>query len=82
VLTTTELTVASPAATQIKYSADNLAWTGTSIIARGTVTYHTTGSAATDELIVANAFASDVQTSGGTFSVTWHSNGIFFVDYA
>jgi hypothetical protein len=82
IITTTELTIASPAATQVKYSADNLSWTGTTITARGTVTYHTTGSAATDEVIVANTFGSDVTTAGGTFSVTWHANGIFYVDYA
>jgi hypothetical protein len=81
-LTTTEITVASPAATQLKYSGDTLSWTGTTITARGAITYHTTGNAATDELLVANAFAGDVSTSGGTFTLTWHANGLFYIDYA
>lgn len=82
IVTTTELTVASPAATQIKYSFDAVSWTSTTITARGTVLYHTTGSAATDEVICANTFGSDVATAGGTFSVTLHANGLFYVDYA
>lgn len=82
VLTTTELTVASPAATQVKYTCDNLSWTGTTITARGTVIFKNTGTAATDEVIVANTFGSDVTTAGGTFSVTWGGNGVFYIDYA
>lgn len=82
IVTTTELTVASPAATQIKYSFDNVSWTGTTITARGTVLYHTTGSNTTDELVCANTFGSDVTTAGGTFSVTLHANGLFYIDYA
>lgn len=81
-LTTTELTVASPAATQMKYAAVDLSWTGTTITARGAVTFKNTGTAATDEVIVANTFASDVSTSGGTFTLSWHANGLFFIDYA
>lgn len=82
-LTTTEITVASPAATQEKYSGDNLSWTGTTITARGTVAYVARGGASSsDEVIVANTFGSDVTTAGGTFSVTWHANGLFYVDYA
>ncbi len=83
VVTTTELTIASPAATQMKYTFDNLSWTGTTITARGTVLYHVTGGASsTDELICANTFGSDVTTAGGTFSVTLHANGLFYIDYA
>lgn len=83
VLTATELTVASPAATQLKYDADDLSWTGTTITSRGAVTYHKTGGASsTDALILANAFAGDVTTSGGTFTLQWHTNGLCFVDYA
>lgn len=82
VLTTTELAVASPAATQIAYSAAGLSWTGTTITARGTVTYRNVGSAATDEVIVTNSYASDVSTSGGTFTHSWHAQGLFYIDYA
>jgi hypothetical protein len=83
VLTTTELTVASPAATQIKYDTDDLSWTGTTITARGGVHYHVTGGASsTDPIIGANAFAGDVVTSGGTFTYQVHANGHWFIDYA
>jgi hypothetical protein len=82
VLTTTELTVASPAATQMKWDTDDLSWTGTTITARGGVSYHDAGTAATDEVVCANAFAGDVTTSGGTFTYQVHANGHFFIDYA
>jgi len=82
VLTSTELVVATPAATQINYDAADLSWTGTTITARGAVTFRNVGTAATDEIIVANSFASDVSTSGGTFTLSWHVNGLFFIDYA
>lgn len=81
-LTTTELTVASPAATQMKYDTDDLNWTSTTITARGGVHYKNTGTAATDEVIGANAFASDVSTSGGTFTYQVHANGHWYIDYA
>jgi ribose 1,5-bisphosphokinase PhnN len=32
--------------------------------------------------VVANSFASDVSTSGGTFTLSWHANGLFYIDYA
>lgn len=83
VLTTTEINMTTPAATQLNWTAANpTGWTGTTITARGIVTYHTTGAAGTDELVTANTFGSDVVTAGGTFSVTFHANGIFYVDYA
>lgn len=84
VITTTTLTVASPAATQIKYSAANpAAWTSATITARGCTTYHTTGSAATDELVVSNAFAADVSSSAGSFTLQFDAtNGLFYIDYA
>jgi hypothetical protein len=74
--------VASPAATQMKYMTDNVSWTGTTITARGGVHYKNTGTAATDELIGANAFAGDVVTSGGTFTYQVHTNGHWYIDYA
>jgi hypothetical protein len=82
VLTTTELTVASPAATQMKYDTDDVSWTGTTITARGGVHYKNTGTSATDELVGANAFTGDVTTSGGTFTYQVHSNGHWYIDYA
>ncbi len=83
ILTTTELTVASPAATQIKYSADNLSWTTATLTARGTGTYHVTGGASsTDEVFFVNSFGGDVSSVAGTFTVSWNANGLFYVDYA
>jgi hypothetical protein len=83
VITSTELVVATPAATQINYDAADLNWTGTTITARGAVTYNKTGGASsTDQVVVANSFASDVSTSGGTFTLSWHANGLFYIDYA
>lgn len=82
VITSTELAVATPAATQINYTSANSSWTGTTITARGGIHYHTTGAAGTDELIGANAFAGDVSTSGGTFTFQVHANGYWYIDYA
>jgi hypothetical protein len=82
VCTTTELLVASPAATQINYDTADLSWTGTTIVARGGVHYKNTGTSATDELIGANAFAADVSTSGGTFTYQVHTQGHWYIDYA
>lgn len=82
VITTTELTVASPAATQMKYVSADSSYTTTTITARGTVVYHNVGSAATDELFCANTFGSDVVTAGGTFTVQIPANGYFYIDYA
>jgi len=84
VITTTELTVASPAATQLRFSAANPAgWTTATITARGCVTYDNTGAAGTDLLVVANAFATDVSSSGGTFTLQFDAtNGLFYIDYA
>lgn len=83
VITTTEITVASPAATQEKYASDNSSWTGTTITARGTVLYVGRGGASSaDEVICANTFGSDVATAGGTFTVQVPTNGYFYIDYA
>lgn len=83
VLTSTDLTPASPAATQLKYAGANLSWTSATITARGAIGYHVTGGAAsTDPVIWDSDFGGDVSSTAGTFSITWHANGIFFVDYA
>lgn len=82
VITTTELTVASPAATQMKYASADSSWTSTTITARGVVVYHNVGTSGTDELVNANTFGADVATSGGTFTVQVPANGYWYVDYA
>lgn len=81
-ITSTELAVATPAATQMNYTSANSSWTTTTITARGGIHYKNTGTSATDELVGSNAFASDVSTSGGTFTFQVHANGYWFIDYA
>lgn len=82
-LTTTEITVGSPAAGQLKYDGDDLSWTGSTITARYAVGYFTRGGASSaDEVIWQSDFGGDVSTAGGTFSITWHAtNAIIYVDY-
>src|SRR5512144_2079292 len=80
VITTTELTVASPAAGQIKYTADNVSWTGTTITASQAVGYLVVGAAGTDMVLWDSDFGGNVSTAGGTFSITWHAtNGILYI---
>ena len=83
-LGTPTLTVASPAATQLKFDADDAQWTSSTIPSSGSapicaVVYnHTT----VDYTIYLAYFGSTASTSAGTFTVAWHSNGLFYLDYA
>jgi hypothetical protein len=82
-LTTTELTVASPAATQINYDSDNPSWaTSTITSAAAAIHFFTTGSAATDQLIFKSDFSSPATSSNGTFTITVDTNGWWYWDYA
>lgn len=83
-LTTTELAVASPAATQISYDGDDISWTTATLTARGAVGYFTRGGASSaDELIWVSSFGGDVATVAGTFTIAWHAtNKILYFDYA
>src|SRR5262245_29800759 len=83
VLTTTAFTVASPAATQVKYATANPSWTSATLTARGLVGYHVTGGASsTDRLFWDSDFGADVSSTAGTYTVTCPTNGWWFVDYA
>lgn len=82
VLTTTEVTVASPAATQAKYATASPSWTSATITARGLIGYFNVGSAATDMLIWDSDFGGDVTSTAATFTVTTPTNGWFYFDYA
>jgi hypothetical protein len=81
-LTTTEVTVASPAATQLKYASASPSWTGATLTARGLIGYLNVGSAATDMLLWDSDFGGNVSSTAGTFTVTCPANGWWFVDYA
>jgi len=81
-LTTTELTVGAPAAGQIKYATANPAWTTSTITnAMAAVHYFTTGSTATAQLIFLSDFVTAATSSNGTFTITVHANGWWYLDY-
>ena len=82
VLTTTDLTPASPAATQIKFATANPSWTSATLTARVFVGYFTVGTAATDMLIWLSDFGADVSSTAGTYTVTCPANGWWFLDYS
>lgn len=83
VITTTELTVASPAATQLKYTSDAVAWTGATLAADGSVGYVGRGGlSSADEVIWESSFGGTVSSVAGTFTETPHANGWLYFDYA
>ena len=62
---------------QLKYSwSAAVEWTSSTITARGMII----GKASTLEPIVAVTFGADYSSTNGTFSITAHANGIFFID--
>jgi len=57
--------------------ADDTSWATATITARYAVLYKSRGGASSaDELIAAIDFGSDIASTGGTFLITWSSNGI------
>ena len=79
---TPTLTVASPGAGQIAYDFANVIWTGSTITsAMAGVTYHSTGTAANDELLCLSDFITAASTSNGTFTWTVHASGQWYIDY-
>lgn len=82
VLTTTEVTVASPAATQLKYATASPSWTGATLTARGLLGYYEVGAGSADMLLWDSDFGGDVSSTAGTFTVTCPANGWFYFDYA
>lgn len=77
------LTVGSPAAGQLKYDASDVSWASSTITnARAAIGYVARGGASSaDELLFLSNFGSDASTSNGTFTIQWHANGIFYIDY-
>lgn len=82
VLTTTDITPASPAATQEKYATASPSWTSATITARGLIGYILIGTAGTDMLLWDSDFGADVSSTAGTYTVTTPANGWWYLDYA
>lgn len=81
-MTTTEVTVAQPAAGTLKYDHDDVSWASSSITsAMALVGYFNVGSAATDQLIYLLDFVTAVTTSNGLLLVQINANGVFNLDY-
>lgn len=56
-------------------------WTTSTITARGAVIYKSTGTASTSPLIAYVDFTTDRVSDGGTFQITWASEGIINITY-
>jgi hypothetical protein len=61
---------------KVKFDAADTSWTTSTITARYAVVYQDTGNAATSPVIALIDFGADQSTSGTTFLITWHSDGI------
>ena len=61
-----------------KFDADDATWTTSTITARTAVVYNATGGGtdATRGLIGYQQSDTDITSSGGTFTVAWHADGI------
>jgi hypothetical protein len=80
-ITTTEVTVGSPAAGQMKYDAADTAWAGSTITsAMAALGYLEAGTAAQDMLFFLSDFVTAVSTTAGTLTVQWAANGIYYLD--
>jgi hypothetical protein len=58
------------------FDADDTSWATSTITARGAVIYKDTGTPSTSPLMCYFDFGADKSSSGGTFQITWHSEGI------
>ncbi|MEV8638086.1 hypothetical protein AB0395_41185 [Streptosporangium sp. NPDC051023] len=67
----------SPTGT-IKWAADNMQWTSSTITAKGALIY--ADALAGNNAIVLINFGSDFSTVSGTFLITWNSAGVFNLD--
>ena len=75
-------TVDQPLGGQLQYDATDLAWaTSTITDAMAGVGYFTTGTSTTDELYWLSDFVTAASTQNGTFTIQWHTDGIFVVDF-
>lgn len=62
-----------------KFDANDLSWTANITGARWAVLYKDTGVASTSPLVCAIDFGADRDHTGGTFTITWHADGILYI---
>ena len=83
-ITTTEVTVGSPAAGQLKWDHDDATWAASTITnAMAGVDLTNVGGAAsaTNQLIALLDFVTAVSTVSGLLTVQIAANGVFYLDY-
>ncbi len=82
VLITTELTVASPGAGQIKYDTADPTWPNSTIASAEAAVIRTeVGASTTDELVLMSDFGAPASTTSGTFDIAVDTNGWSYFDY-
>ena len=70
------------AANVLKYDAADVVWaTSTIADAQAAVGYFTTGTTTTDEMYWLSDFTATAATANGTFTIEWHTDGIFTLSY-
>jgi hypothetical protein len=78
-LTATEVTLAAGLLT---FDAADVSWASSTIAnAMAGVFYTNVGTAATDQLVSLHDFVTAASTTNGTFTIAWHANGLFTIDY-
>lgn len=81
-LTSTEITVASPAAGTLKYDIADLSWSNSTITnAMALIGYRATGTNSSSELVFLLDFVTAVSTVSGLLTVQIAANGVFNLDY-
>lgn len=81
ILTTTEVTVGSPAAGQMKFDTADPAWTASTITnAMALVAYLEVGASSADMLLFLSDFVTAVSTVAGTLTVQVAANGWYYLD--
>ena len=74
-------TITESPATQLMYDMADQVWVSpTTVTARGSITYADV--LATNSLIVAHTFGSDIVSTAGTFTIAWNALGVFTIDLA
>ncbi len=63
----------------VKLDAADTTWPDSTITARYAVIYCSTGVSTTSALLGYVDFGADVISTAGTFTITWHADGIFTI---
>jgi hypothetical protein len=61
----------------VTFDADDVSWASSTVTARYAVLYKSTGTGSTSALIGYFDFGANVSSTNGTFSIPFHSSGIF-----